>query len=106
MPLHQSGNLKAEVVIQNGGRGKGDLEGQMRQPGPHNIEEITLSDSASRRPSPTTVLRAATGTGTPVPLDAGSLDAAEELRGEVENLRREMDAMRMRTDYGPPPVYQ
>ncbi|KAE9404313.1 DUF1793-domain-containing protein [Gymnopus androsaceus JB14] len=39
------------------------------------------------------------------PSDSGSSNAAAELRGEVQNLRREMEAMRLRAGYEPPPEY-
>ncbi|KAJ3931957.1 MAG: hypothetical protein NXY57DRAFT_163395 [Lentinula lateritia] len=55
-----------------------------------------------------TTLTADTRTGSKPasgPSEAGSSDITSDLRGELENLRREMEEMRSRTGYEPPPQY-
>ncbi|KAJ3795106.1 hypothetical protein GGU11DRAFT_793416 [Lentinula aff. detonsa] len=83
------------------------------------VEEVTdvstQSPISSKRRVVTTDTNTQIAPTTPIVADSvvGSSDAgtsrsgdAELLRGEVENLRREMEQIRLRTAYDPPPEYQ
>ncbi|KAE9404307.1 DUF1793-domain-containing protein [Gymnopus androsaceus JB14] len=45
------------------------------------------------------------GSSSGIPSDSGSSNATAALRGELQNLRREMEAIRLRAGYEPPPEY-
>ncbi|KAF5378652.1 hypothetical protein D9757_009533 [Collybiopsis confluens] len=96
---------KRTDVVPNGSGGKSLEDGETGpgQPGPVNTE-IALHDDFQR--SQTEALRTiGVGVALALPAEAVAPDVAEELREEVDNIRREMEEMRMRTRLGPPPVY-
>ncbi|KAF5378651.1 hypothetical protein D9757_009532 [Collybiopsis confluens] len=96
-------STRRAYVVQNGDGGgeRDDGSAPQRPPAGPLPGKISSSDRVPRSQS----IPRATG-GTRSASEAGSSDVAAELRGEVENLRREMEEMRMRSQYEPPPEYQ
>lgn len=95
--VSQDGGVRAPLRLHNG---EEDPEAPRPQAPP--LPRKTTGSSAAGRPpfraGPNSTVSAS---------EAGSSDVAAELRGEVENLRREMDEIRRAAaPYEPPPEYQ
>ncbi|KAF5350942.1 hypothetical protein D9757_014474 [Collybiopsis confluens] len=103
-PTHQRPSPGGDITpydITNRGGEREDGSGQQRPRMGPLPAKITSGARAPRSESSTRV-----GGRTPSVSETGLSAIAAELRGQVENLRREMDEMRMQTQYEPPPEYE